>query len=58
MNELSIGPERDGQLVFDNPTINKDGWLEYYRLRLVSDDMNVETKVENPPYGDMLPDFF
>jgi hypothetical protein len=58
MQRLAIGLENDGQIVFDKPEFNKGGWLENYRLRLVSDDMNVETTIQNPPYGEMLPDFF
>ena len=57
MDELAIGREQDGQLILDKPLFNKEGWLEHYRLRLVSDDLNAVTKVVNAPYGEMLPDF-
>ena len=58
MDELAIGREQDGQLILDEPLFNKEGWLEQYRLRLVSDDLNAVTKVDNAPYGEMLPEFF
>lgn len=58
MNEFAIGPENDGQLVLDRPVFDKGGWLESYRLRIVSDDFNVETTVDNAPYGEMLTEYF
>ena len=58
MSEFLIGQKSDGQLILDRPEFNNDGWLESYRLRVVSDDFNLETKVDNAPYGEMLPDFF
>lgn len=58
MDELAIGLEQDGQIILDKPVFNKERWLKQYRLRLVSDGLNAVTRVDNDPYGEMLPDFF
>jgi hypothetical protein len=58
MDKLAIGLEQDGQLVLDKPVFNKKGWLEKYRLRLTSDDLNAVTRVDNALYRVMLPEFF
>jgi hypothetical protein len=57
MSTFSIGQESDGRFVLDKPQFNNDGWLESYRLRLISDDFNLETNVDNVPYGEMLSDY-
>lgn len=58
MDVLAIGVAKDGQLILDEPEFNKEGLLERYRLRLVSEHLNTVTRVDNAPYGEMLPDFF
>jgi hypothetical protein len=58
MHELVIGLEQYGQLIIDEPEFNKEGWLEWYRLRLLSDDLTAVARVDNSPCGEMLPNFF
>jgi len=50
-DELRIGNDPNGQLVLDQPRFNADGWLESYRLRLCSPEMNAEVTVDNAPCG-------
>ena len=57
-DELRIGNDPNGQLVLDQPRFNADGWLESYRLRLCSPEMNAEVTVDNAPYGESLVGFF
>jgi hypothetical protein len=58
MDDVQIGNKSDGCVIFDNPRINDEGWIEYYDLRLESYEMNAKVKVENALYGVSIWEFF
>ena len=58
MDQLVIGQKSDGKMILDQPRFDAGGWVEQYQVRLTSKDLNVIKIVQNPPYSEILSDFF
>jgi len=58
ITEVRIGNEGDVQLVLDEPRFNAEGWMDAYRISVVSRKLNAEVVVDNAPYGESVVDYF